>query len=247
MGSQMRIGILKCGQSPDEIRDQGDYDSMFEALLAGRGFTFDSYHVEAMQFPASIHDAEGWLLTGSKHGAYEDHPFIPPLEDFIREAYDEGVPLVGICFGHQIIAQALGGEVVKYPGGWVVGAQDYDFDDGSRVTLNAWHRDQVVTLPPGATVLARNPFCEAAALVYGDRAWTVQAHPEFRDATVDGLIEYRGEGRVPDALLDQARSRRGRASGSPAIADRIEAFLKQPRAAANGAVQDAVPAVAEGG
>ena len=116
------IGILQCGQAPAELKqDMGDYPDMFVRLLDGRGFQFRTWHVEEMEFPASVHDADGWLLTGSRHGAYEDHDFIPPLERFIRDAYDAAVPMVGICFGHQIIAQALGGTVVKHPGGWSVG------------------------------------------------------------------------------------------------------------------------------
>ncbi|WP_112874338.1 type 1 glutamine amidotransferase [Paracoccus endophyticus] len=223
----MRIGILKCGQSPEVIRGEvGDYDDMFVRLLAGRGFTFDSYHVEAMEFPATVHDADGWLITGSRHGVYEDHAFIPPLEGFIRTAHDAGVPMVGICFGHQIIAQALGGRVDKHPGGWAIGPQDYDFGDQT-VTLNAWHQDQVTTLPPGAAPLGRNAFCENAALVYGDRAFTVQAHPEFGDAVIDGLMEHRA-GLVPGALIDDARARRGQADARP-VADRIEAFFKAAR------------------
>ena len=224
----MRIGILKCGRSPDVLRGSlGDYDDMFTRLLAGRGFDFTSYHVEAMEFPASVHDADGWLLTGSRHGVYEDHAFIPPLEDFIRRAYEAAVPLVGICFGHQIVAQALGGKVVKFPGGWAVGAQDYRID-GATVTLNAWHQDQVVELPPDARVAGGNAFCENAVLVYGDRALTVQPQPEFPDAVIDGLIAHRSA-TVPDPLLDIARARRGSAD-SHAIADRIEAFFKAPRA-----------------
>lgn len=226
----MRIGILKCGQSPEELRgDLGDYDTMFERLLAGRGFDFTSYHVERMEFPPDVHAAQGWLLTGSRHGVYEDHPFIPPLEEFIRTAYARHVPLVGICFGHQIIAQALGGTVTKHPGGWAVGAHDYDFG-GEKVTLNAWHQDQVVVLPRDAQIVARNQFCENAALVYEDRAFTVQAHPEFDDAFIQGLIEHRGRGAVPKPLLDQARARMGTPRQSPGIADRIEAFFKAPRA-----------------
>lgn len=232
----MRIGILKCGQSPEEIRgDMGDYDTMFERLLAGRGFEFTSYHVEAMQFPADVHDAQGWLLTGSRHGAYEDHPFIPPLEDFIRRAYRAQVPMVGICFGHQIIAQALGGRVIKHPGGWAIGAQDYRFDDQT-LTLNAWHQDQVVERPAGAEVAASNEFCENAALVYGSQAFTVQAHPEFDDSFIQGLITHRARGKVPDELLDDAQSRMGGARHSATLADRIEQFFKSPRdAAAKGA------------
>lgn len=224
----MRIGILKCGQSPEMMREeQGDYDDMFVTLLGGHGFQFDSYHVEAMQFPASIHDADGWLITGSRHGVYEDHAFIPPLEDFIRAAHAAGVPMVGICFGHQIIAQALGGRVEQFAGGWAVGPQDYDFG-GATVTLNAWHRDQVVQAPEGAERVASNGFCENAALVYGDRAFTVQAHPEFRDRFIDGLITHRG-GNVPPELIERARARKGEAD-SAVIADRIAAFFLRPRA-----------------
>ncbi len=228
----MRIGILQCGQSPAQLkRDLGDYPDMFVRLLAGRGFDFTSWHVEGMEFPQDIHDADGWLLTGSRHGAYEDHAFIPPLEDFIRRVHDAGVPMVGICFGHQIIAQALGGTVVKHPGGWAVGAQDYDFG-GQPVTLNAWHQDQVVALPPGAQVAGRNAFCENAALIYGDRAFTVQAHPEFGDDFIQGLMDTRAKGVVPDDLLAGAAARMGQADGASLLADRIEAFFKQPRALA---------------
>lgn len=228
----MRIGILQCGQSPAQLkRDLGDYPDMFVRLLDGRGFDFTTWHVEKMAFPDDIHDADGWLLTGSRHGAYEDHAFIPPLEDFIRRVHDAGVPMVGICFGHQIIAQALGGTVVKHPGGWAVGAQDYDFG-GQPVTLNAWHQDQVVALPPGAQVAGRNAFCENAALIYGDRAFTVQAHPEFGDAFIQGLMHTRAKGVVPDDLLAAASARMGQADGASLLADQIEAFFKQPRALA---------------
>ena len=230
----MRIGILKCGQSPEVLRGElGDYDTMFERLLAGRGFDFATWHVEAMEFPASVHEAGGWLLTGSRHGTYEEHAFIPPLEDFIRRAYAAGVPLVGICFGHQIIAQALGGRVEKFPGGWSIGPQDYDFD-GETVTLNAWHQDQVVERPQDAQVVASSGFCTNAALVYGDRAFTVQAHPEFDDAMIHGLIEHRSD-TVPSELVAEALTHMDDAAQSKLIADRIEAFFKAPRTLARGA------------
>ena len=221
----MLIGILQTGRAPDALRtEHGDYPDMFTRLLAGRGFDFRTWHVEEMQFPGSVHDAEGWLITGSRHGAYEDHPFIPPLEDFLRRAYAEGVPIAGICFGHQILAQALGGKVEKYAGGWSVGPTDYDFG-GETVTVNAWHQDQVVEKPPEAEVIATSPFCRYAGLAYGNRALTVQPHPEFGDAFVDGLMKTRGKGLVPDHLMAAATERLGRPNSSAAIADRIADFF----------------------
>lgn len=225
----MRIGILQTGQSPDVLRgEMGDYPDMFAHLLADKGLSFTTYHVEGMEFPADVRDCDGWLITGSRHGAYEDHPFIKPLEDFIRRAYAARVPLVGICFGHQIIAQALGGRVERFAKGWAVGPQDYDFG-GQTVRLNAWHRDQVVEKPPEAEVVACNDFCENAALIYGDRAFTVQAHPEFRDEFVKGLMETRGKGLVPEALMAEAHSRLGQDNSAAQMADRIAEFFKHPR------------------
>lgn len=225
----MLIGILQTGQAPDVLRDaSGDYPDMFETLLAGRGLTFRTWNVEGMEFPSDVHDCDGWLITGSRHGAYEDHPFIPRLEAFIREAVGAKVPLVGICFGHQIIAQALGGKVERFEKGWAVGPQDYDFD-GETLTLNAWHRDQVTRRPEGAEVVATNAFCENAALLYGESAFTVQAHPEFRDSFVEGLMRTRGKGVVPDALMQAAEARLGAPNSSSVIAERITDFFLRSR------------------
>ena len=80
-------------------------------------------------FPTSVSSCDGWIVTGSAFGAYEDHAFIPPLEDFIRANYKADVPMAGICFGHQIMAQALGGKVEKFSGGWGVGYTNYEMPD----------------------------------------------------------------------------------------------------------------------
>ena len=226
----MLIGILQTGESPDILREgSGDYPDMFETLLAGRGLTFRTYRVKDMDFPADVHDCEGWLITGSRFGAYEDHPFIKPLEAFIRKAIAAKVPMVGVCIGHQIIAQAMGGTVEKYAGGWSVGPTEYDFG-GETVTLNAWHQDQVTQRPEGAEVAGSNAFCENAALVYGDAAFTLQALPEFRDSFIEGLMDTRGKGVVPDDRLAAARARLGAPNASGTLADRITAFFLKPRA-----------------
>jgi GMP synthase-like glutamine amidotransferase len=225
----MRIGILETGHVPDELRARhGTYPDMFARLLAGRGFDFRSWRVVDMEFPASVHDADGWIITGSRHGVYDPLPFIPPLEAFVRAAHAEGVPLVGICFGHQIVAQALGGRVEKAAQGWQVGPQDYDFE-GERIRLNAWHQDQVTRPPPGAEVVATHPSCPIAALRYDDRAFTLQAHPEFDAAFLGGLMELRGKGVVPPDRLAAAAARLDTPTAAPVLADRIAAFLTRPR------------------
>jgi GMP synthase-like glutamine amidotransferase len=227
----MRIGILVTGHINEALVDKfGEYPEMFMRLLDGYGFEFRAWYVVDMDFPASVHDADGWLITGSKHGAYEDLPFIKPLESFIRDAYAEGVPQVGICFGHQIMAQALGGKVAKYEGGWAVGRKDYAFD-GQTLKLNAWHQDQVIEKPQDAEVFASNDFCRYAGLAYDDLAWSVQPHPEIRDDYMAGLIEVRGPGNVPPTELETATQRLGTPLDDNTIADQIAAFFKRPRAA----------------
>ncbi|KGM48462.1 type 1 glutamine amidotransferase [Pseudooceanicola atlanticus] len=222
----MLIGILQCGHFPEDLQgESGDYDAMFERLLAGENFDYATYNVVDGDFPEGPEACDGWLITGSRHGAYEDHDWIPPLEDLIRAIRDAGRPLVGVCFGHQIIAQALGGKVVKFDGGWSVGAQTYQFEDGP-LTLNAWHQDQVVALPDGAQVLASSEFCANAAVAYGDRIYTVQAHPEFTATEVDGLIRKRGPGVVPDALLANAADNLNAPLGSSTIAKRFAATFR---------------------
>lgn len=223
----MLIGILQTGYAPEALRQAGDYPEMFARLLAGHGFTFRTFRVVDMEFPAAVHDCDGWLITGSRHGVYEDLPFIAPLERFIREAFAAGVPVAGICFGHQIMAQALGGKVEKYAGGWSAGPTEYDFG-GERLTMNAWHQDQVTVPPPGAEVIATSAFCRHAGFAYpGDRGLSVQAHPEFDDAFVRGLIDTRGRGVVPDAVLDTARAKLGAPLDSDRIAAQIADFFNR--------------------
>ncbi len=224
----MLIGILQTGYAPDALREDGDYPDMFKRLLDGHGFDFRTWRVVDTEFPASVTEADGWLITGSKHGVYEDLAFIAPLEQFVRDAFAARVPVAGICFGHQVMATALGGKVEKFSGGWSVGPTEYDFG-GERLVLNAWHQDQVVAPPPGAEVIATTPFCAHAGFAYGDRGISVQPHPEFADDFVAGLIESRGRGLVPDAQLDDAKARLGQKLDTDRIAAQIAAFFKTHR------------------
>ncbi|GGA20230.1 type 1 glutamine amidotransferase [Neptunicoccus cionae] len=223
----MKIGILQTGHTPEEMREKhGDYDDLFKRLLAGRGLHFETYPVLDGILPDTIMDADGWLITGSKFGVYEDHDWIPPLEDFLRRAYAAAIPIVGVCFGHQILAQALGGKVEKFSGGWQVGPVDYARTDGRNDRIMAWHQDQITQVPEGAAITGTTDFCANAMLVYGDRALTVQPHPEFTPEFMGDLLAARGD-ILPDAILTKARAGLQAHLDSPDYAQMFEDFFRR--------------------
>ena len=225
----MKIGILATGHAPDSLKtDLGDYPAMFTTLLDGHGFTFETWDIENQQFPQSVSQADGWLITGSRHGVYENHPWIKPLETFVRQAYEKHIPMVGVCFGHQIIAQALGGTVTKFSSGWNIGHTDYTFE-GAPLALNAWHQDQVTQIPADARVIGQNNCCENAFLLYDNRAFTMQAHPEFEAEFIEGLARTRAPGVVPTDLIEAAYEALDNPIQNQVIAKRIADFFKLKR------------------
>ncbi|OAN68902.1 glutamine amidotransferase [Jannaschia sp. EhC01] len=196
----MHLGILQTGHVPAEVAaTDGPYATLFGNLFAHRGFTQTLWSVVDGEFPPGPEAADAWLVTGSRHGAYEDHPWIPPLEELIRAIRDANIPLVGSCFGHQIIAQALGGTVEKFKDGWSVGRTDYTVSNRT-LSLNAWHQDQVTRLPAGATVHASSDFCANAIVAIGPRILTTQPHPEFENTVIDTLITLKGDAVAPDRV-----------------------------------------------
>lgn len=221
----MNIGILICGHFSDDIKARyGTYRDLYADML-GPGYACRPYFVVDGEFPASITEQDGWLVSGSRSGAYEDHPWIPPLEGFLRDAYAADVPIVGICFGHQILAQALGGTVEKYAGGWSFGPVEYRFRDGPSQTIVAVHQDQVTVPPKEAAVIAETDFCAFAGLAYAGKALSFQPHPEFSTAFITDLTEAYAERLTPE-VLDQARQGLDQPLDNGVMAAQIQAFFQ---------------------
>jgi GMP synthase-like glutamine amidotransferase len=218
----VRIGILETGRPPEDLAQHGSYAQMFERLL-GPELDYVVYPVIDDVFPVRVHEVEGWLVTGSRFGVYDDAPWIRRLEAFLREVVAAKVPVVGICFGQQILASALGARVEKAAAGWGAGPHEYDILErpawlegaAERFTLNAMHQDQVLSLPPGARLIASSDFCPFAALAYGDHAISLQAHPEFDNAYERDLVALRRGALIPEAVADPALAAIGDAALAP--------------------------------
>jgi GMP synthase-like glutamine amidotransferase len=198
----MSLAILETGKPPGDLAaSYGDYPTMFRALL---GLEARSYDVEAGEFPDDPGAHEAYLVTGSAAGVYEDLPWIAELTAFLQRAKGRA-KLVGVCFGHQVMAQAFGGHVEKSAKGWGAGLMSYPIvapqawmDDTPLVAVPASHQDQVVLQPPHTEIVASSLFTPYAALAWTDQpAISFQFHPEFSPAFAKALIEQRYD-RVPD-------------------------------------------------
>jgi len=205
------IGILATGSAPEELLEQyGSYPDMFQRLLATAGMDFDylTFDAWADEFPDSALACDAWLISGSKFNVNQQLPWMGRLKRLIRDISVSDRPMVGICFGHQIVAEAFGGRVGLNPGGWGVGSHQYDVSGarqamlGKSLRLNAMHRYQVLEKPPAAETVASSTFCPHAALRYGDRILTLQAHPEFTVEFERALLTARRGRVVPEGAAD---------------------------------------------
>lgn len=200
----MKLAILETGAPPGPLEQRfGRYPAMFERLL-GHGFDYRSYDVAAGDLPADPGGHDAYLVTGSAAGVYDPLPWIDPLMGFLRSAKGQA-KLVGICFGHQVMAEAFGGHVQKVERGWGVGLHTYPvtrqepwMDGVPAVSVPASHQDQVVMQPPGTDVIASSIFTPYAGLAWRDQpAVSFQFHPEFSPDYARALIELRRD-RLPD-------------------------------------------------
>jgi len=227
----MRIAILETGTPPEALKAaHGDYPSMFRRALPG--LEAEVFRVQAGELPAPERFG-GAVITGSSAGVYDDLPWIPALLDWIGSAKGQ-TRLVGVCFGHQAMAEALGGRVEKSDKGWGVGLHRYAVaapqpwmrPAAETVAIPVSHQDQVVERPSDARVFLASDFTPFAGLAYGEDAISVQCHPEFTPAYAGALVEGRRGSRIPEALADEALASLRQPDDRALLSGWIAAFLR---------------------
>lgn len=210
----MRIGILQADVLREELQPTfGQYPKMFESVLgtaahkSGRDIAFRVYDVRCNEYPEDLDDCDGYIITGSRHSVYDDLPWIQTLRNHVGTLHEARKKLVGICFGHQLIAHALGGEARAARNGWAVGVHrmrvvaphDSMTPPKLSVSLLSSHKDQVAALPPHARLLGATDFCPKASFALGDHILTFQGHPEFSKPYAEALMRAR-EALIGDAF-----------------------------------------------
>jgi GMP synthase-like glutamine amidotransferase len=201
----VRIGLLETDVLYDDlIIDYGSYGLMLEKYLTPlekNSLEFVYYRTQQGELPLFLDECDAYIITGSKAGAYEDHDWIAPLSNWIIEAHNAKTKILGICFGHQLIAQALGGQVELSDKGWGIGVRslltipDSPFSQPlpKYLDLIYSHRDQVIVLPPQAHNFLADDFCPHAGFTIGQHIVSLQGHPEFDRQYAERLLSRRAE------------------------------------------------------
>jgi GMP synthase-like glutamine amidotransferase len=235
-----RITIIETGLvSPKNRELHGSYPQMFEHMIdaADATVTFNTVSIPAGEPLPDIEGLEAILITGSSAGVYDGFEWIAPLEEFVRTAHNKKVPMVGVCFGHQLIAQALGGTVRKSEKGWGIGRHVYDvapYDgliEGTRIAIACSHQDQVITPPAGAKIILSSDFTPHAGLLYaGDTTLSVQPHPEFSVGYALACCEMaHTKGHASDSLVAAAKRSLAEPLENARLGGAITRFLTRSR------------------
>lgn len=206
---ELQVAILRADDVSPELADTyGEYPEMFEVLFSEANkqrplndqvdLKATTYRTNQGVFPANIDEYDAYIITGSKSGVYEDLPWVDLLADFVKVLHQHKKPLIGICFGHQLIANVLGGKAGKASSGWEIGVKTATLNTtgnsligGDFFKLLYSHQDQVFEPATGAKVLASTPGCPIAMTALDQRILTFQGHPEFPTAYANALYQLR--------------------------------------------------------
>jgi len=239
----MKITIIEAGRAPGSLAElYHSYPDMFARLLSGidESLSFETVRLLDRAQPPDPMSLDAAIITGSPAGVYDQTPWMASLRDFIRTSHRAKTPLVGVCFGHQMMADALGGDVRKSPKGWGVGRHTYDIietrpwmtDAGASFSLAVSHQDQVMAPPAGVATLARSNHTEHAMLHWHDAPMmSVQGHPEFDDAFVAALYSARRGQSLSEDVADAAIESLRHPEDASLVGEWIVRFLTSARPA----------------
>ena len=212
----LRIGILQCDHVADDlIATHGDYQDMFTDLVHAqdKDIEVSVYDLTTDQFPVDLQACDGYIITGSQFSTYDDIPWIHKAKTLVTYLYQTKIPTVGICFGHQLIAESLGGRVKKVTDkGWGVGVHHWEIKNQEewmqskpfeQIALRASHQDQVVDMPAGSKLILSSDFCPIAGFQTGESMLALQGHPEFSRYYSETLIKTRAD-RISDDVAEIA-------------------------------------------
>ena len=194
------VGLLVVGHiDAGSLHVGGDYAELYRDILGPHDIEIVPYRCDEGQMPVSVTEQDGWICSPSRLSVYDDVAWLRDVEEMLREMIRTETPFVGICFGHQLLAQALGGTVRKAKVGWGIGAKEYSvripqpWMQPARdvIHLAASHQDQVIELPDDVELWASSDYCPNGGMLVGERAWTLQVHPEFSPALADSLLATR--------------------------------------------------------
>ncbi len=246
--SPLNVGLLLCDDVEEADREQyGSYAGMFQNTLDPgskniRLTEIRCFEGEVLPRPGKF---DGYVISGSRYSVYEDLPWIKSLQRFIVDCWNENVRVVGICFGHQLVAHALGGRAEKAESGWGFGIQTIrvtdrkswmnDSDapsealDGDLYNLIVVHQDQVVDVPPEFETIAENEFCPNSMIVADNKMLGIQGHPEFNKEFCAFRAEFRKELIGQEVYQRTIRSLEQHNTDSAKIMKWVGNFLQQLR------------------
>ncbi|MEM9621876.1 MAG: GMP synthase [Pseudomonadota bacterium] len=234
----LRLGILRTDKVRASLSGRhGDYPAMFRHILQAVDDNLEIVDFDVQEAVPEYIDCDVYLITGSRHSVYDNLPWISPLVDFLQDVLRARKKIIGICFGHQLMAHYFGGRVGKSDRGWGVGvlssqvtrpaewmtdADGRSPEPATPIQLLYSHQDQVLELPPQAQVFLSSAFCPIGGYTLGDQVIAVQGHPEFSPAYAGDLMAQR------EALIGAEVFAEGMASLQlPVDAERVVGWLLQ--------------------
>lgn len=237
----LKIGLLLCDDVDESVQEiYGTYSEMFQSSLDPTAQIIELVPIrcfEGEHLP-NPKDYDGYIISGSRHGVYDDLPWISVLQQFIQDCWDQEVKMVGICFGHQLLAHSLGGKAEKADIGWGFGIHSTKITDkkpwmtdtedlnGHLYNLIVIHQDQVVEIPPNFKTIGENDFCPNSMIVADSKMLGIQGHPEFSKEFCAFRADFRRNLIGPEVYESTLRSLESNDTHSNTVMIWIKNFLR---------------------